>query len=226
MAVPAPGSAARTVAAFDFDGTLIRGDSLWHFLRDGLGPWRLLRALLAASPWLLLYGLRCIDNEAAKARLLYCALGGRPLAQVQAWADHFVQRVLPGLLRPEVLERLRWHQAQGHPCLLVSASVDLYLQGVGEALALSDVLCTRMEVRSGVVSGQLASPNCYGAQKVHRLQQWLAERGWPREALELYAYGDSAGDHALWAFADHAFLRDQPAPPPFNTPLRTHAPHP
>ena len=43
-----------------------------------------------------------------------------------------------------------------------------------------------------------------GPAKVARLHAWLDEHHGGRAAVELWAYGDSAGDHELLADADHA----------------------
>ena len=46
--------------------------------------------------------------------------------------------------------------------------------------------------------------NCRGAAKVVRLHRWLDERFGGRRNVTLWAYGDSAGDEAMLADADHA----------------------
>jgi phosphoserine phosphatase len=44
--------------------------------------------------------------------------------------------------------------------------------------------------------------NCRGIAKVARLHAWLDEHHGGRAAVELWAYGDSPGDHAMLADAD------------------------
>ncbi|MCW8829046.1 MAG: HAD-IB family hydrolase, partial [Gammaproteobacteria bacterium] len=48
--------------------------------------------------------------------------------------------------------------------------------------------------------------NCYGAEKIRRLQSLLGERA----GYDLYAYGDSRGDRELLALADHAYYKRMP----------------
>ena len=62
---------ARTVAAFDVDGTLTRRDTLLPFLADLVGPGRLARALAVAA-------VGRPKRDAAKERLLIRLLRGRP----------------------------------------------------------------------------------------------------------------------------------------------------
>ena len=194
------------VAAFDFDGTLTRGDTLLPFLWRYLGSAKLLWVLVQCSPWLSLYVLRVLPNHVAKARLLRLSFAGLPLATAQAWAEDFASNTLPGLLRPWGLARLREHQNQGDVCVLVSASPDLYLQAVAQHLGVA-LLCTQLEVIDGHYSGHMGA-NCHGQEKVRRLQAWLQDQG--LQGAHLTAYGDTHGDLPMLQLAQVAFYREQP----------------
>jgi phosphatidylglycerophosphatase C len=197
--------AARAVAAFDFDGTLTWHDSLLPFLRQSLGWPRFLAAMLRASPWLAGYGLGLVPNDIAKSKLLRYSLGGRTTAQVAAWAHAFCSHSLPAMLRPAAIAKLRAHQAAGDICVLVSASPGIYMHTIGAQLGFDAVLCTELAVQSDALTGAMATPNCFGPQKVLRLQAWLAEQHMCAKPLS--AYGDSRGDRELLALADHASYR-------------------
>ena len=200
------------VAAFDFDGTLTRGDSLLPFLRGGLGWPRLLAALLRCSPWLVAYALCLIPNHVAKAHLLRVTLGGRSTAEMQEWTERWLANSLPGELRDWTMARLAWHRQAGHCCVMVSASPDIYLKRVAEYLNFDALICTELEQQGGVMTGRLLTPNCYGEQKVLRLQAWLAGRYGPglAESVTLYAYGDTSGDKPMLRLASHAWYRGAP----------------
>ena len=213
--MPALG-APPAIAAFDFDGTLIRGDSLLPFLRRGLGWPHLLWALLRCSPWLAAYALRLIRNDVAKACLLQLTFGGRSLAELDDWTTRWLANDLPGELRDWTMERLAFHRQAGHRCVLVSASPDIYLARVAAHLGFDDLICTEMEVQGGIVSGRMSTPNCHGEQKVLRLQRWLSGRFGPAMAgsVTLYAYGDTSGDKPMLRLAQHAWYRGKPWPAP------------
>lgn len=206
-----PDSRLPVVAAFDFDGTLTWRDTLLPFLRRLLGTPNFLWLLFACSPWLIAFALRLISNHHAKARLLQAALAGRSVAEVQRCAQAFVQTYLPGQWRPWALQQLVQHQQAGHRCLLVSASTSLYMHLVGSSLGVDTVLCTEMEVAKGRYTGQLATPNCHGEEKVRRLQAWLATEYGERTPV-LHAYGDTSGDHPMLRLAQQAWYRERPWP--------------
>ncbi|RYX96075.1 MAG: HAD-IB family hydrolase [Comamonadaceae bacterium] len=191
----------KTVAAFDFDGTLTRRDTLMPFLAGGLGWPRFAAALLACAPSLAGYALRLVPNDVAKARLLRHTLAGRSIAEIERWAARLLAG-LPAQLRDWTLERLDLHRSAGHCCVLVSASPDIYLASVARQLGFDALICTEMEVSGGVLTGEMRTPNCHGEQKVIRLRQWLDERyGAEATGIELHAYGDTSGDKPMLAMA-------------------------
>lgn len=204
------------VAAFDFDGTLTRGDTLLPFLARGLGWPRLLWGMLCCAPWLVGYALRLVRNDVAKARLMQATLGGRSLAEVDDWRTRWLAQDFRGQLQDWTLARLAWHQQAGHCCVIVSASPDIYLAGVADQLGVDGLICTEMEVAQGeqgaCLTGRMRTPNCHGVQKVLRLNHWLTARfGAPSlGAITLYAYGDTAGDKPLLRLAQHAWYRGEP----------------
>jgi len=204
------------VAAFDFDGTLTRGDTFLPFLARGLGWPRLLWAMLRCSPWLAAYALRLIRNDVAKARLMQATLSGLSLAELDNWRTRWLAQDFQGQWQDWTLARLAWHQQAGHCGVIVSASPDIYLARVAEQLGVDGLICTEMEVAPGkegaCLTGRMRTPNCHGAQKVLRLNHWLTARfgAVPLGAMTLYAYGDTAGDKPLLRQAQHAWYRGKP----------------
>lgn len=204
-------AAVAQVAAFDFDGTLTRGDTLLPFLRCSLGWPRFLGVLLLCSPWLAAYALGLLNNHRAKARLLQVSLAGWSRQRAERHAQDFVDHYLPRQWQAWGLEQLVQHQHQGHHCVIVSASPDIYLRAVAKRLGVETLLCTEMELQSEHYSGRMATPNCHGEEKARRLQAWLVRSG-PAGQPVLHAYGDTQGDLPMLRLADHAWYRARPWP--------------
>jgi phosphatidylglycerophosphatase C len=188
----------RTVAAFDFDGTLSTRDNVVPFLRRAVGPARFLGALVLVTPFLVTAAIEPARRDRAKAALVRHTLTGYDAARLEAVAARFAADVCAHHLRDDVVERVAWHREQGHEVVAVSASFRDYLQPVAEQLGLDAVLATELEVVDGRLTGRLAGANVRGPEKVRRLEAWLAG-----EAVELWAYGNSGGDRELLARADH-----------------------
>jgi hypothetical protein len=120
-------AAARTVAAFDVDGTLTYRDTLMPFLVHVRGRMPVARAVAGAGPVLLRTAAGRESRRSAKEALLVRTLRGWWLDELRPLAEEYAQAVVERQLRPDRLQRLRWHQAQGHEVVLVSASPELYV---------------------------------------------------------------------------------------------------
>lgn len=175
-------------AFFDFDGTLIPGDSIVRFCRfarkrRAAGTLALARAGLLAA----LYGLRLISAERAKQGAL-AFLKGKSDAELSALADDFCRAELLPNLYPQGVQSIRAHQKKGTRVWLVSASPAFYLQPLSAALGLDALIATRFE------DGRVAGRNCRGPEKVLRIAEVLAARGESVDYAASIAYGDSRGD--------------------------------
>ena len=147
-------------ALFDFDGTLIRGDSIVRFVRyahaRGLtGAGGLARAAL----WAAAYGLRLATAERAKRESL-SFLAGREQAGVEALGRAFCREELIPRLYPQGVEELRKRHAEGAEVLLITASPTFYLEALKDELPIRRIIGTRMHVENGVYTGLIAGENC------------------------------------------------------------------
>ena len=195
------------VAAFDFDGTLTRRDTLLPFLLHVLGAATVMRHGFVLLPTLVGYGLGMIRNDVAKERVLTRSFSGADMGVLREKAAQFAEHKLPELIRPEASRRLDWHKKQGHRCIVVSASLDLYVQPWALKAGFNDVIASRLEtLEDGRATGRLLGENCFGIEKVRRLEALLG----PRSGYTLFAYGDSRGDKELLSSADFAFYRRIP----------------
>jgi HAD superfamily hydrolase (TIGR01490 family) len=194
---------SRTLALFDFDGTLTRGDSFIPFLNDVIGPGALARSAAVCSPWLLGYAAGLVGNDVAKERLLKATIRGRDADGLNRAGFEFARDIVPALLRDDMMARLRRHRDEGRLCVLVSASLDLYLKPWARGAGFDHVICSRLAFDdSGRATGALAGGNCHGAEKVARIRAWLADKGPIGHSV---AYGDTSGDAPMLAMADEGF---------------------
>lgn len=195
------------VAAFDFDGTLTRGGSVWQFLVSIAGRPRVVEAGIRDLPKLAIAAVMGGKaNDAAKLGLFSRLLAGRDQDTVSKQATQFGLRHFRRRARPEITDRLRWHKQKGHRVVIVSASPELYLDGVAKELGADAVISTRLEVgQDGKLTGRYEGLNCRGAEKARRLREWIADSFGSSESKPfLWAYGNSAGDLDMLRSADVA----------------------
>ena len=191
------------VIAFDVDGTLTVRDCVVPWLLDVAGPVRAARTF-AGMTRLATERSAMVRRDSAKRRAVRGCVGGRSEDEVRARGERFAHRVASGWMRHDVVTRLRNHQDAGDVVLLCSASLDAYLEPLGDILEVDAVLCARLEFRDGVATGELIGENCRGAEKVRRLQEWAREAGFDGDNWLHAAYGDSSGDDEMLAFATEA----------------------
>ena len=148
------------MAAFDFDGTITHKDTLVPFLRRLRGLPRFTGGFIQALPAALTGPDR---REAYKAAVFQQLLSGVPAEDLAAAAVDY-GRELPAQFRPDMVERIRWHQEEGHEVVIVSASLRAYLDPVVEHLGLDGVCAVELEVADdGRLTGRMVGPNCRGA---------------------------------------------------------------
>jgi phosphatidylglycerophosphatase C len=197
--VTSPAPERRPVAAFDFDGTIARRDTLVPFLASVAGRGPFARVAIGRAHRLVRVAVGRADRDVEKQALIGRLLAGRAAADVAAAGHAYAERLWAARrFRPDMLERLAWHRAEGHRIVIVSASLDSYLVPLAPRLSVDHVISCSLEAEHGILTGTLVGGNVRGAEKVRRLDAWLAD-----EPVELWAYGDSAGDDELLARADH-----------------------
>ena len=192
---------ATDLALFDFDHTITDADSFGRFIRDLATPQQLAAAKWTAGPWLAGYRLGLVSARQLRARVLKLAFRGRKEAEIRERGARHADEVLPGLLRPEMIQRIAWHRERGDTVVLVSASLDVYLQPWCERHGL-ELICNRLEARSGVLTGRYHGGDC-GPDKVQRIRARYDVDAY----AQVHAYGDSREDLGMLALAQQRWYR-------------------
>jgi phosphatidylglycerophosphatase C len=195
----------KTFAVFDFDNTITDRDSLVPFLFFMKGFWNTIFHLTMLLPIFLGYVLGMVSRQKTKEKILSRFLKGLSWTELQALGRKYAAQQLDRYVKPEALKRIAWHQAQGHPCILVSASVEFYLIPWAQKHHFAAVIASQLELHEGHVTGRLAGKNCWGEEKKRRLLAYL--KSIDAQECELYVYGDSQGDRDILAMAQHPYYR-------------------
>lgn len=119
---------------------------------------------------------------------------------MKALGAGFYAKIIPGLLRSDLLETLRLAVKNGEKVVIVSASLDLWLRPFCHVEGF-ELLCTELEFLDGKYTGRFSTPNCNGQEKAVRI---LAD--YDLQSYEkTIAYGNSEGDAAMFELADEVF---------------------
>ncbi|HJV25823.1 MAG TPA: HAD family hydrolase [Aromatoleum sp.] len=209
-AARSPASGPR-LALFDLDLTLIPYDSgmAWlHFLVDR-------GALEAAVAERYLDGCHRYVRGELPVRLLHgiamAPLARFSVAELDEWGRAFAETIagtIPAAARALVAS----HRERGDLCALVTATNDFVAAPFARLLGIDQLLSSRAEVRDGRFTGEVEGELCHGAEKVSRVEAWLAGLGlrWDDLSHSTF-YSDSASDLPLLArVAEAVAVRPDP----------------
>lgn len=177
------------ISFFDFDGTITKDDSMFRFIRFAVGDFKFVIGLFFLSPVLILFKLKIIPNYQAKSRMISHFFKGYNIKTFEKLASEFSLNHIDKILKPSAIEKIQWHKNEGHKVVVVSASIDLWLRPWCEKNNL-ELIATQIEVLNGLVTGKFRSKNCYGIEKVNRINSIYNLDNYEY----IYAYGDSKGD--------------------------------
>lgn len=197
------------LALFDFDHTITCVDTYSRFLRASARPTQRRRGELMLAPWLLGYKAGLVSASTLRARATQVAFHDRLESDVREQGERYARTELPRMVRPEMLERIGWHQAQGHAVVVVSGSLDVYLQPWCDTLGLG-LICNQLESVSGRLTGRY-----HPCDRATDKAQHIRARYDLSCYASVHAYGDSSEDRPMLALAQHRWFRGhcQPGTP-------------
>ena len=148
-------------------------------------------------PTLAAFAVGAADHGAVKSAFIRGTLGGATRDQLAAWTQQFVPWVIAEGSSPGALAMIEAHRAAGDRLVLMSASTELYVPQIGQALGFNEVICTGVAFdASGRLTGALTTANRRGSEKV-RCFQVLKQQ---HPGLQTVAYGNAGSDlaHLSW----------------------------
>jgi len=190
------------LALFDFDGTITRKDSFIDFIRYFFGI-RFIMGIFILSPVIVLHLLRIMPNWKAKEIVFSYFFKGIDYAFFTKKASLYSEHELTKILKSSALEEISRHKEQNVRIAIVTAAFEPYLQDWCDKNGF-DLIGTRLQVENGKLTGKFKGKNCYGDEKVRRIEQKynLAEIDY------IYAYGDTRGDREMLSLGNESFYRN------------------
>ena len=193
----AAGKTVKALALFDFDGTMLRGDSIVAYVGFARKK-RILSLFGYVRTWLpaFLYLLKKITAEESKTRALSFRMEMNEQER-EALDRSFVRENLLPRLYPQAKDRLEKHRKEGKKLVLVTASTENYMRFVADALGFDGLLASPMDEAGRVYD------NCRGEEKTKRIHDWLKENRIQADFASSWAYGDSKSDLPMLRLAGH-----------------------
>ena len=175
-------------AFFDFDDTLIHGDSgskllKYYMKKHPLSCFRLLKV----AYHYVLYLLHLEPLNKAKSAWLY------PLDMMNDQEiELFYQECKETSYYPGVIEELKKKKEEGYTIYICSASVEAYLRFC--RLPVDEIIGTKTEIINGRYTSRMIGKNCKNEEKVVRIQEIIKNHNLAIDYDQSYAYSDSLHD--------------------------------
>lgn len=193
----------KKVYAFDFDGTLTTKDTLLEFIRFTRGNTAFLFGFLLFSPLLVLMKLKLYPNWKTKQRVFSWFFKGMLIDDFNHLCTEFAL-YNKQLLRPKGMKAIKKAIEEDSQVVIISASIDNWVRPFFDEMGNNIIVVgTKIEVSNNYLTGKFITNNCYGVEKVRRLQALFPQR----ETYTLIAFGDSRGDKELLAYANQGFYK-------------------
>ena len=200
--LPTEGAAVTgpSVALFDLDGTLIRGDSDHAFgefmITLGWADATEQRRRNDAFYQQYLAGTLDID---AYVEFSTSAWRHRSLAEQAQASARFMAEVMVPQITPQARALVRAHQDAGHLVAIVTATNDFITRPIAEAFGVPDLMAVQLQRDAqGRVTGRIDGVPSFREGKIARVDDWLAGRGlrWADLGRSVF-YSDSTNDLPL-----------------------------
>jgi HAD superfamily hydrolase (TIGR01490 family) len=192
------------LALFDFDGTITTRATYPGFLRFVVRPPRKAVGSLVLAPVIAGYHGGLVPEPTIRKVLSKTVFWREDPDRVRALGDRYAAEILPTVIRPEARDRLAWHAGRGDRIVVVSASLDAYLDPWCRSQGV-DVICTRLEIVAGRLTGRYVDGDCCGEAKAARIRA----RYRLSDYATIHAYGDTEEDLAMFALAHRKIFRWQ-----------------
>jgi len=192
-----------SLAIFDLDNTLLRGDSdhVWGEFLVEQGAVDRARFASENNRYYADYLAGTLDIFEFLEKHQLRPLAEYDRATLESWRKTFMREKIAPLITPAARELVERHRARGDTLLIITATNSFITKPIAEAFDIPHLIATQPEEVNGKFTGRVSGTPSYCEGKVERLNEWLAGRS---ESLkDSWFYSDSHNDLPLLKLVDH-----------------------
>ncbi len=190
---------------FDVDNVLLAGQTqqlmLSYFFRKGKIKIKKFPFLLKTFLWFFLYKIGVVSKGFELMEEGYKLMKGMKIEELTSLFCEFFEKEIKPKIYPQAIERINFHQKQGHEVILVSKSIKNLIEIIKDYLQLPFSIATELEVKDGVLTGKIKGNVIHGEEKLMAVKRLILEKNW--DLKESYAYGDHYSDLPLLEAVGH-----------------------
>lgn len=188
------------IAFFDFDGTLIKGDSFLLFSYYNFGKAKVWKIIFKFLPNLVKCKLRLCSKDLLKERIFSELFSGMNYTTFKFRGEDFA-RILDNHINGTIFEKAKCLSSEGIDTVIVSASIEEWIRPWAIMHGFKDVISTKVEIdkKNNILTGHFSTPNCNRLEKVRRIKQLYPGI----KQYEIWVYGDGKGDQEMLLIANY-----------------------
>lgn len=192
------------LAIFDLDYTLTKRGTWGRFVVRAVKtrPHIWLPLLLSAGFAQWRYKQGHIERVRVKQAMMHWAMKKWPVDKIERLGSAFAKDEVETGLRPGAIRALEKHRANGDIIIIASAAVNVIVEPIAKILGVEHWVATDMAFEDGRLASEFASKNCYGAEKLRRVEALLAQNpGLKQNNTVITMYSDSYSDLDVLRYA-------------------------
>ncbi len=193
----------RTLALFDFDGTITKKDTFLDFFMFVYGPWKIAGIALKIAPFIILHFLKIYSGKKLKELFFAYLIKGWSRERFVQEATNYYEKRLKKIIKTSALNEIKKLKNEGVQIVVVTASAEEWVVPFTDDMEI-DIIATELEIAEGLYTGNIKGKNCRGDEKVKRIDEKYDTALFDR----VFAYGDSSGDKEMLDMATEGFYRN------------------
>lgn len=190
------------LALFDFDGTITNIDTFTAFIHFAAGRKRKFWGRIILAPIIIAYKTGLLSAAKTREIVAGFAFKKRSVSDLSLRGDQYANEFISSHLRKIAMDRIQWHKDRDDHIVVVSASLDVYMNSWCKTHGL-DLICSKFEEQNGFITGRYNPTDCSGEEKARRVQKEYDLAKFDT----IFAYGDTSEDLAMLDLADIKFYR-------------------
>lgn len=194
--------AMHKLAIYDMDKTVTRQSTgrpliLYSLRHHQRWRWVLLPVLMLVG---LAYSAKLLNRTQGKYLALRLMIG--PVIPEEVMRG-FAAETIAGNICPGARAQIAADRAEGYKLVLATASQRFSAAPIGDQLGFDAIIASEnFLTATGLPRAKPDGPNCYGTEKLRRVQGWMADAAIARDAAQIRFYSDHVSDAPLLGFAD------------------------
>ena len=192
----------KSIAFFDFDGTITSKDTMLELIKFHFGNRAFIWGLMRNSIWIAGMKSGILSHQFAKEKLLTTFFKDMSEQKFQSICTGFSKDYLPLIIRRDALKKIEDYVDSETEVVVVTASATDWVKPWCDKLNI-DCIASNLEIVNGKLTGKLIGINCNYQEKVLRIKSKFDLNKYDL----IYCYGDSSGDKEMLKLSTNAFYR-------------------